>query len=74
ESVEDWKPVELELRDPFGVQIEDFLAGIVRGQPTTPDWQDAVTNQRLIKAAYRSAAERREVSLKEIRSPAGVSR
>jgi predicted dehydrogenase len=74
ESVEDWQPVELDLRDPFGVQLEEFLAGIVRGKPTLPDWEDAVTNQRLIKAAYRSAAERREVSLKEVASPAGVSR
>ena len=74
ESVEDWRPVELDLRDPFGVQLEEFLAGIIRGKPTTPDWEDAVTNQRLIKAAYRSAAERREVSLKEMGSPAGVSR
>jgi predicted dehydrogenase len=74
ESVEDWRPVELDLRDPFGVQLEEFLAGIIRGKPTTPDWEDAVTNQRLIKTAYRSAAERREVSLKEMGSPAGVSR
>ena len=34
-----------------------------RGLPT---WEDAVINQRLIKAAYRSAAERREVALAEI--------
>jgi predicted dehydrogenase len=66
ESVEDWRQVELELRDPFGLQLEQFLAGIVRGEPTAPDWSDAVTNQRLIKAAYRSMAEHREVRLAEI--------
>jgi hypothetical protein len=37
-----------------------------------PDWSDAVTNQRLIKAAYRSMAERREVQLAEIASEAPV--
>jgi predicted dehydrogenase len=68
ESVEDWRQVDVELRDPFGLQLEQFLGGIVRGQPTTPDWSDAVTNQRLIKAAYRSMAERREVRLAEITS------
>jgi predicted dehydrogenase len=35
----------------------------VQGLPT---WSDAVTNQRLIQAAYRSIAERRDVSLDEI--------
>ena len=70
ESVEDWRPVDLELRDPFGLQLEQFLTGIVVGQPTRPDWEDAVTNQRLIKAAYRSASERREVRLEEIGSAA----
>jgi predicted dehydrogenase len=68
ESVEDWRRVDLELRDPFGLQLDQFLGGIVRGQPTTPDWSDAVTKQRLIKAAYRSMAERREVQLAEIAS------
>jgi predicted dehydrogenase len=70
DSIDDWRPVDLELRDPFRLQIEQFLDGIVRGQPTTPDWADAVTNQRLIKAAYRSMAERREVQLAEIASEA----
>jgi hypothetical protein len=66
ESVEDWRQVDLELRDPFGLQLEQFLAGIVRSQPTTPDWSDAVTNQCLIKAAYRSMVEHCEVRLAEI--------
>jgi predicted dehydrogenase len=70
ESVEDWRQVDLELRDPFGLQLEQFLGGIVRSQPTTPDWSDAVTNQRLIKAAYRSMEEHREVRLAEITSEA----
>jgi len=73
ESVDDWRPVELELRDPFGLQLEQFLGGIARGQPTVPDWSDAVTNQRLIKAAYRSMAERREVQLAEIASAAATA-
>jgi predicted dehydrogenase len=72
ESVEDWRQMDVELRDPFGLQLEQFLAGIVRGQPTTPDWSDAVTNQRLIKAAYRSMAEHREVQLAEITSGAAA--
>jgi predicted dehydrogenase len=70
ESVHDWRQLDLELRDPFGLQLEQFLRGIVAGQPTVPDWSDAVTNQRLIKAAYRSMAERREVPLAEIASEA----
>lgn len=37
-----------------------------------PDWSDAVTNQRLIKAAYRSMAERREVPLAEMASEAAT--
>jgi len=72
ESVADWSDVELELRDPFGLQLEQFLGGIVRNQPTTPDWSDAVTNQRLIQAAYRGMAERREVHLAEISSAAAI--
>jgi predicted dehydrogenase len=70
ESREDWRAVDLELRDPFGLQLEQFLTGVVVGQPTRPDWEDAVINQRLIKAAYRSATERREVRLEEIVSAA----
>jgi predicted dehydrogenase len=70
ESREDWRMLDLELRDPFGLQLEQFLTGIVVGQPTRPDWEDAVINQRLIKAAYRSAAERREVRLEDIASTA----
>jgi predicted dehydrogenase len=34
--------------------------------PGLPTWEDAVTNQRLIQAAYRSIAERREVSPDEV--------
>jgi predicted dehydrogenase len=70
DSLDDWREVELELRDPFAVQLEQFLGGIINGTPTTPDWRDAVTNQRLIKAAYRSMDERREVALDEIASEA----
>jgi predicted dehydrogenase len=70
ESTDDWHQVDLELRDPFGLQLEQFLRGIAVEQPTVPDWSDAVTNQRLIKAAYRSMAERREVPLAEIASEA----
>lgn len=70
DSIADWRPVDVTRRDPFGLQLEQFLTGIVRGQPTTPDWSDAVTNQRLIKAAYLSMAERREVRLAEIASQA----
>jgi predicted dehydrogenase len=73
DSVADWQAVDVELRDPFGVQLEQYLAGIVRGEPTRPDWSDAVTNQRLIKAAYRSMAERREVQLAEIASEAAAT-
>ena len=68
DSLADWRSAELEPRDPFEAQLELFLRGIESGQPDplSPTWQDAVTNQRLIQAAYRSVAERREVQLEEI--------
>jgi predicted dehydrogenase len=72
ESLREWRVVDLELRDPFGLQLEQFLTGVLLGQPSTPDWEDAVINQRLIKAAYRSATERREVRLQEIAGAAGA--
>jgi predicted dehydrogenase len=60
--------VEVEPRDPFELQLQLFLEGIAAGQPTPglPTWEDAVTNQRLIQATYRSVAERREVSPLEV--------
>ena len=72
DSLEAWRPVEIEPRDPFEVQLELFLQGIAEGAPKagSPTWADAVTNQRLIQAAYRSLAERREVQLAEIAAEA----
>ena len=68
ESLDDWQSVPVDFRDPFEVQLELFLQGVASGQPAPglPTWQDAVTNQRLIQAAYRSVAERREVAPEEI--------
>jgi predicted dehydrogenase len=68
DSLADWRNVELELRDPFEVQLELFLQGVQAGHAKlgSPTWEDAVTNQRLIQAAYRSVAERREVLLAEV--------
>jgi predicted dehydrogenase len=72
DAIEDWRVVELEARDPFEVQLELFLHGVAGGAPRagSPTWEDAVTNQRLIQAAYRSLAERREVQLAEIAAEA----
>ena len=55
-------------RDPFELQLQLFLEGVAAGRPTPglPTWDDAVTNQRLIQAAYLSVAERREVAPQEI--------
>jgi predicted dehydrogenase len=68
ETLADWRSVPLEVCDPFEVQLELFLRGVTSGTPTPglPTWEDAVTNQRLIQAAYRSIAERREVNPEEI--------
>jgi predicted dehydrogenase len=66
---EDWRAIDLDLKDPFGSQLAAYLRGIVAGEPTHPDFADAVINQKLIKAAYRSVSERREVRLAEIDSP-----
>jgi predicted dehydrogenase len=72
DSLDEWRPVELEPRDPFEVQLELFLRGVADGapKPGSPTWADAVTNQRLIQAAYRSLDERREVQLAEIAAEA----
>ena len=71
DSEAEWRPIDLDRRDPFGLQLEAFLTGIVEDRPAKPDWDDAVTNQRLIAAAYRSATEGREVSLAEIAEEVG---
>ena len=68
DSLNDWQSVEVERRDPFELQLQLFLEGVAAGKPTPglPTWEDAVTNQRLIQAAYRSVAERRDVTPDEI--------
>ncbi|MBV9581780.1 MAG: Gfo/Idh/MocA family oxidoreductase, partial [Chloroflexi bacterium] len=76
ETLDDWQSVEVERRDPFEVQLELFLQGVAAGRPTPglPTWEDAVVNQRLIQAAYRSVAERRDVRPEEValEAPAGT--
>ena len=68
DSLADWQQVEVDTRDPFELQLQLFLEGVARGVPTPglPTWEDAVENQRLIQAAYRSVAEHREVAPEEI--------
>jgi predicted dehydrogenase len=68
DSLDDWRSVDVERRDPFELQLQYFLEGVARGTPTPelPTWADAVTNQQLIQAAYRSVVERREVRPDEI--------
>jgi predicted dehydrogenase len=68
DSIDDWHSVDVERRDPFELQLQLFLEGVAAGRATVglPTWADAVTNQRLIQAAYRSVAERREVAPEEI--------
>ena len=60
---EGWEQIEVHRRDPFALQLARFLRGVVTGETVKPDWHDAVLNQRLIEAAYRSAAERREIAV-----------
>lgn len=52
---EGWETVELPRSDPFEVQLEAFLEGIVTGKRARPDWYDAVTTQEWIERAYESA-------------------
>jgi predicted dehydrogenase len=68
DTLDDWQSVEVERRDPFEVQLELFLQGVAAGRPTPglPTWHDAVINQQLIQAAYRSVAERRDVRPEEV--------
>src|SRR5262249_53037933 len=65
QSEAEWREVSLELKDFFGLQLEEFLAGVATGRLTKPDWQDALTNLQLIRAAYQSVAEGREVRVAE---------
>ena len=60
---EGWEQIEVHRQDPFALQLGRFLRGIVTGETVKPDWHDAVLNQRLIEAAYHSAAERREIAV-----------
>ena len=75
DSVDDWRSVEVDLRDPFELQLQLFLEGVFASRPTPdlPTWEDAVINQRLIQAAYRSVLERREVDPEEIALPEAVA-
>jgi predicted dehydrogenase len=68
DSLDDWQSVDVEARDPFELQLQLFLEGVATGRPTPglPTWEDAVTNQRLIQAAYRSVAERRDVRPEQV--------
>jgi len=68
DTIADWHSVEVQRRDPFELQLQLFLEGVAAGRPAPglPTWDDAVTNQRLIQAAYLSVAERREVAPEEI--------
>jgi len=68
DSIDDWRAIDVERRDPFELQLQYFLEGVARGEPTPelPTWADAVTNQQLIQAAYLSMVERREVKPEEI--------
>jgi predicted dehydrogenase len=76
ESIDDWQVEVVEPRDPFELQLQLFLEGVAAGRPTPglPTWEDAVTNQRLIQAAYRSVAERREVSPAEVALEGSLAR
>ena len=76
DRIDDWQSVEVERRDPFELQLELFLKCVASGVATSslPTWDDAVTNQRLIQAAYRSVEERREVRPDEIPLEEAVAR
>lgn len=50
-----WMDIPLVPVDPFEVQLGQFLAGVLTGQPVRPDWSDAVRTQQLIERAYASA-------------------
>lgn len=41
----------------------DFISSLVKGQPGPPDFEDGMRVQEVMEAAYRSARERRWVSL-----------
>ncbi len=41
----------------------DFISSLVKGQPSPPDFEDGMRVQEVMEAAYRSARERRWISL-----------
>lgn len=66
ERDEDFREIAVNRQDPFETQLAGYLRGIASDEPVRPSFEDAVINQKLIKAAYRSAQERREVRLAEV--------
>ena len=77
--IDDWQSVEVERARPVRAAAASCSWRASRAasrRPGLPTWEDAVTNQRLIQAAYRSVTERREVRPRRFRSTAaaGASR
>ncbi|HLG51604.1 MAG TPA: Gfo/Idh/MocA family oxidoreductase [Chloroflexota bacterium] len=63
---EGWEVIPLPEVDPFEVQLRNFLTAVITGRPCKPDWEDAVTTQRLIEAAYESARSGRAVDTRAL--------
>jgi predicted dehydrogenase len=60
-NMEGLHPRDEDLRGLAGLCDRRFLQAAVAGEPTSPDFDDAVVAHRIVDACYRSAAEDREV-------------
>jgi predicted dehydrogenase len=56
-SFSGWEDIALPTLDPFEEMLRDYLTGIITSVATSPTWEDAVENQRLIELAYLSESE-----------------
>jgi myo-inositol 2-dehydrogenase / D-chiro-inositol 1-dehydrogenase len=67
-SLEGLDPVDYDLRSLGGLCDRAFIEAAIARRSARPNFADAVLAHEIVEACYRSAAERRDVSLAEIQS------
>ncbi len=61
-------PIDYDLRSLGGLCDRAFIEAAMAGRPARPSFTEALVAHELVEACYRSAAERRDISLAEIRA------